>query len=88
MEPIDSLVIAYRAFMKFIRWYARLITSAVTGLMAAMLFLFGGARLAGSRDEVTAVLLVLALPIWIAVSVISHRILKPKPENRESRPGF
>lgn len=80
---IDGLVIAYRTFMKFIRWNLRLATSAVTGLMAAMLILFCGARLGGERDGVIAVLLVLAVPVWLVVSVISYRVLKPKLENRE-----
>ena len=81
---MDSLVIGYRAFMKFTRWYLRLATSAAAGFMAAMLFCLGGARLGGSRDEVTAVLLVVALPLWIVVSVISYKALKPRPENRDS----
>jgi Na+/H+-dicarboxylate symporter len=88
MGAIGSLAMGYRAFMKFIRWNLRLATSTTAGLMPAMLFCLGGARLGGSRDEVTAVLLVLALPLWIVVSVISYRILKPKPQNRESRSGF
>jgi hypothetical protein len=46
-------------------------------------FCLGGTRLGGSHDGVTAVLIVLALPLWIVVSVISYKALKPKLENRE-----
>jgi len=83
MRAMDILVIGYREFMRFTHWYSRLVTSAVAGLMAAMLFLFGGARLGGSRDGMIGVLLFLAVPIWILVSVISYKVLKPTSEPRE-----
>jgi hypothetical protein len=80
---MDKLVIGYRVFMKFVCWYGRLVTSAVAGLMAALLFCLAGARLAGSGDSVTVMLVILALPLWIVVSVMSYKILKPTLENRE-----
>ena len=70
---------AYHAFMKFARWYGRLITSAVAGLVAALAICLIGGRVIGPhyRDQVTAILAILALPVWILVSVISYRFLRP-----------
>jgi hypothetical protein len=83
MGAMDGFVSVYRAFMKFTRWYGRFVTSAAAGLMAALLFCLGGARLGGSRDRVTGILFVLALLLWIVVSAISYKALKPRQENRE-----
>lgn len=79
------MLAVYRAFMRFTRWYGRLVASVVAGLMASMALCLGGGRLAGSgsRDEVTAILLILAVPLWIVVSVISYKVLKPGPESRD-----
>jgi Na+/H+-dicarboxylate symporter len=73
----------YRAFMKFTRWYGRLITSAAAGLMAAIFLCLGGGKLLGASDRVMAVLIVLAVPLWIVVSVLSYKALKPRLEGRE-----
>jgi hypothetical protein len=44
-----------------------------------------GGRLAGSRDAdaVAVFLFVLAVPLWIVVSLISYKALKPESEKRE-----
>lgn len=73
----------YHAFTRFTRWYLRFVTSAVAGLFAATALCLGGSRLLGSGDDVMSVLFVLAIPLWIIVSVISYKALKPGPENRE-----
>jgi hypothetical protein len=75
---------AYRAFMKFVRWYGRVATSAVAGLIAALALCLIGGQLADphNRDQVSALLIILALPFGIFVSVISYRFLKPKPDER------
>jgi hypothetical protein len=76
------IVAMYRSFMRITRWYGRLVTSIVAGLMAAMLLCLGGGRLAGSGG-ITLLLLILAVPLWIVVSVISYKFLKPEPEGRD-----
>jgi hypothetical protein len=73
----------YRVFMKSTRWYGRLVTSAAAGFMAAMFFCLGGGKLLGASDRVMTVLIVLALPLWIVVSVFSYKALKPRLEDRE-----
>jgi 4-hydroxybenzoate polyprenyltransferase len=70
----------YRAFMRFTRWYGRLVTSVAAGFMAAMALCLVGGRLAGSREWATTVLFMLAVPLWIAVSVFAYKALKPQPE--------
>ncbi len=73
----------YRAFMKFTRWYGRLITSAAAGFMVAMFFCLGGGKLLGGSDGVMMVLIFLAVPLWIVVSVFSYKALKPRLEESE-----
>jgi hypothetical protein len=70
----------YRAFMRFAGWYGRLVASVAAGFMSAMALCLGGGRLAGSREWVTTVLFILAVPLWIAVSVFAYKALKPQPE--------
>jgi 4-hydroxybenzoate polyprenyltransferase len=72
---------AYRAFMKFAGWYGRLVTSAALGFMAALALCLVGGRLWSPHDEITAALLIVALPLWITVSVISYKFLKPEPQD-------
>jgi hypothetical protein len=74
----------YRAFMKFARWYGRVATSAAAGLIAALALCLIGGQLAGSQNhhQVSVLLIIMALPFWIFVSVISYRFLKPKPDER------
>ena len=74
---------AYRTFMRFTAWYGRLAASAAAGFIAAMALCLVGGRLAGSRDGVVTVLFLLAVPLWIIVSVISYKFLKPEPDHRE-----
>lgn len=69
--------------MKFTGWYGRLVTSAVAGFMAAMLLCLGGGKLLGAGDGVMVVLIVLALPLWIVVTVFSYKALKPRLEEKE-----
>ncbi len=73
----------YRAFMRFTRWYGRLITSTASGFMVAMFFCLGGGTLLGGSDGVMVVLIFLALPLWIVVSVFSYKALKPRQKERE-----
>lgn len=72
----------YRSFMRITRWYGRLVTSIVAGLMAALALCLGGGRLTDS-GEITLLLLILAVPLWIVVSVISYKFLKPEQESRD-----
>ena len=78
------LAACYRAFRKVTRWWGRLVTSAVAGLMAALLLCLGGSRLANpsDRDSVAVILLAFAVPLWILVFVVSYRFLKPGPDDR------
>ncbi len=73
----------YRTFMKFTSWYGRLVTSAAAGFMAAMLLCLGGGKLLGGSDRVMVFLIILALPLWIVVSVCSYKALRPRLEDRE-----
>jgi 4-hydroxybenzoate polyprenyltransferase len=75
----------YRAFIKFVRWYGRIVTSAMAGLMAALALCLLGSKLAGPHngDQVNVLLIIPALLLWIFVSVISYRFLKPKPDERQ-----
>jgi hypothetical protein len=73
----------YRAFRKVSIWCGRVITSTVAGLMAALLLLLGGGKLLGGSDLVMMFLIVLALPLWIIVSVYSYKALKPTLQDRE-----
>jgi hypothetical protein len=52
--------------------------------MAALMLVLGGGRLArpGNEDSVALILLVFAVPLFIVVSVISYRLLKPRSEDR------
>jgi hypothetical protein len=70
--------------MKVVRWWGRVVTSFVAGLMAALMLVLGGGRLArpGNEDSVALILLVFAVPLFIVVSVISYRLLKPRSEDR------
>ncbi len=71
----------YRTLMKVARWWGRLVTSAVAGLMAALVLCLGRGALAGlsNRDRVTVVLMILAVPLCIFVSVMSYRFLRQGP---------
>jgi hypothetical protein len=75
----------YRAFTKFIRWYGRIVTSLMAGLMAALTLCLLGGKLAGTNnsDQVIVLFIIPALLLWIFVSVISYRFLKPKPNERQ-----
>jgi len=73
----------YRAFIKLTRWYGRLATSAAAGFIAAMFFCLGGGKLLRAGDGVMAVLIVLAVPLWIVVSVFSYKALEPRLEDRD-----
>ena len=79
MKPMG----VYRVFMKSTRWYGRLVTSATAGFMAAMFFCLGGGKLLGASDGVMAALMILAIPLWIVVSVLSYKALKPSLEDKE-----
>jgi hypothetical protein len=70
--------------MKLARGCWRLVASAVAGLMAALILTLGGGRLAraADRDAVSAILIFVAIPLWIFVSVISYKFLKPGPDDR------
>jgi len=73
----------YRTFMNATSWYGRLVTSAAAGFMAAMILCLGGGKLLGASDRVMVFLVVLALPLWIVVSVCSYKALKPRSDERE-----
>jgi hypothetical protein len=66
--------------MRFARWYGRLITSVAAGFMSAMALCLVGGRLAGPREWVTTILFILAVPLWIGVSVLSYKGLKAEQD--------
>lgn len=69
----------YRASMRFTRWCLRLVTggwSGIVGCNAATVLCLVGGPLVGSSNDVLSVPFVLAVPLWIVVSVVSYKALK------------
>ena len=76
---------AYRVFKTANSWVQRLIMSFVAACIAAALVLAVGTRISHWRNDDVLVLLFVAfaVPVWIAVFVLTYKIMATSPADNE-----